>query len=122
MQSSNGLLHFIKKLCKREKLKGKGLYQTFTYYIPGPPPRDSGYQEKEFDKMTFKILSLGFEIVSVKTQMSHQDNHCGMWVLLLLKANNENAQKMKLFEGISSGEKIEMISDIHPIHHDHTPR
>ena len=62
---------------------------TFTYFIPSPPQRKSGYREIEFDKIMRGILQSGFEIESIETQGSPN----GMFVMALLKTSNK-----KIFE------------------------
>ncbi len=76
--------HFLKK---KENSSLKNL-QTFTYFIPAPPFRTTGYQEKELDKVLFELCEKGYQIVDIKTQSispSDNQNCSGMWVICLLQ-------------------------------------
>lgn len=59
--------------------------QTFTYYIPAPPPRKTGYREKEFDKLFSSILRKGYKILTINTQSHSGPEGAGLWVLVTLK-------------------------------------
>lgn len=67
----------------------KGLIGTFTYYIPGPPERKNGYQEKEFDTTLTQLLQKGFKVLSFHTQTHQSANQSGMWVIFLLKGRKK---------------------------------
>ena len=41
--------------------------QTFTYYVPAPPDRGTGYREKEFDRLFSQFMEQGFELEDLKT-------------------------------------------------------
>ncbi|OFZ22187.1 MAG: hypothetical protein A2202_03760 [Bdellovibrionales bacterium RIFOXYA1_FULL_36_14] len=72
----------FKKVWSEEKFA----YQTFTYFIPAPPERKSGYREKQFDKIVFELLNnKGYELISMHTQNCHHQS--GMWVILELKTS-----------------------------------
>lgn len=77
-----------KKMAKRNKTKpsGKNKLSTFTYYIPAPPHRKSGYREKEFDKILTGILDSGFEIVSLQTQGVGNENGAGLFIIAVLRS------------------------------------
>ena len=94
---------------KKEYLKTR----TFTYYIPAPPARKTGYQEKEFDKLTKYLQDLGFELLDFKMQSHSDENRAGLWVLCLLGAKNEELYSMPI--------NIEKIPDLgfgqHSEHH-----
>lgn len=62
--------------------------KTFTYFIPAPPRRKSGYREREFDKIMHGILSEGHEVVDWKTQQTEG----GMYVVFLLGSTKKTAQ------------------------------
>ncbi len=70
--------------------------QTFTYYIPSPPPRDSGYREKGFDKVFYSFINQGFEIISITTQANRGPNHSGMWVIATVRSTNKKAARLNL--------------------------
>jgi hypothetical protein len=59
--------------------------KTFTYYIPAPSHRKSGYREMEFDKIMQGILSSGFEIETLQSQGTEH----GLFVLVVLKTNSK---------------------------------
>lgn len=71
--------------------------QTFTYFIPSPPPRSSGYREKQFDKLFYEYINRGYEILNVTTQASSAgEKHSGMWVMFVVKATTEEANTLNL--------------------------
>lgn len=73
-------------MSNRAVRSGKKCYRkTFTYFIPAPPHRRSGYREREFDKIMQGILSLGFEIESIHTE----GETTGMFVLAMLKTHSK---------------------------------
>lgn len=72
--------------------------QSFTYFIPSPPHRTSGYREKQFDKYFYEFINLGFEILEFKTSSISGENSSGMWVIFILRATNEKASKLDLSE------------------------
>lgn len=71
--------------------------RTFTYYIPAPPTRRSGYREKEFDKLMAEIIDSGFNIKSLVTQAHTGENSSGMWVICQL-SGDKNLDWPKLDE------------------------
>ena len=70
--------------------------QSFTFFIPSPPARSSGYREKQFDKLFYEFINRGYEIVSFNTQTSSGTNQSGMWIICLVRALNEEANELKL--------------------------
>jgi len=56
--------------------------QTFTYFIPAPPQRKSGYREKNFDSLINELVTMGFRILDTKTQTFSSEKVQGMWVVL----------------------------------------
>lgn len=88
----------VNEMSSRSVRSGKKMYRTtFTYFIPAPPQRKSGYREIEFDKIMRGILESGFEIESLETQGSPN----GMFVLAVLKTNSK-----KVFE-------TDSVQDLH---------
>lgn len=65
-------------------------HHTFTYFIPSPPGRKSGYREREFDKIMHGILLSGFEIIEIQTQSCST----GIFVIALLKAKSKKISDM----------------------------
>lgn len=71
--------------------------QTFTYFIPSPPARSTGYREKHFDKLFYEFINRGYKIINFTTQSSTTgDKHSGMWILCLVQATNAEAEKLNL--------------------------
>lgn len=60
--------------------------QTFTYFIPAPPHRKTGYREKEFDKIFYQFINSGYEVLEFKTQAISSDTLAGMWVICLVRS------------------------------------
>ena len=96
------LQNLFSKLFGQNKTK----IQTFTYYIPAPPPRNTGYREKQFDRIMTEITSKGFEIVDFKTQALSREKWSGIWVIFLLRPNNKNIDLNNLdFDSIDNEDK-----------------
>ena len=73
--------------------------QTFTFFLPAPPPRATGYREKNFDKLFFEFINRGYKIISFKTQaVASGEKHSGMWIICLVQATNPEAEKLNLDE------------------------
>lgn len=70
--------------------------QSFTFFIPSPPARSSGYREKQFDKLFYAFINRGYEVISLNTQSSLGTNQSGMWVICLVRALNSEAEKLNL--------------------------
>lgn len=84
---------------------------TFTYYIPAPPHRKSGYREREFDKIMQGILQSGFEIEQLHTQAVGGSENAGLFIIAELKASS--LKTMKLDAALDMHEKFK-LSDSHP--------
>ena len=61
-------------------------YLTFSYYIPAPPKRLSGYREKEFDRQLFHFLQSGYKLISLQPQGHNTDSASGMWVIATVRS------------------------------------
>ena len=61
--------------------------KTFTYFIPAPPKRKTGYREREFDKIVHGILSDGHEIIDWNMQGAEG----GVYVVFILGSLNKKA-------------------------------
>jgi len=70
--------------------------QTFTYYIPSPPHRKTGYREKQFDKVFFEFINRGYKILNTQTQASTGQDSSGMWVIFTVQAQTEEANSLDL--------------------------
>lgn len=69
---------------------------TYTYFIPAPPIRQSGYREKQFDQLMENFLANGFDVLDIKTQSISHTNSAGMWVICLLRPKNKAAANFNL--------------------------
>lgn len=56
--------------------------QTFTWFLPAPTHRKSGFREREFDKIMKGILSSGFKLLEMQTQSVDS----GVYIIALLSA------------------------------------
>lgn len=94
--------------------KTKKYYQTFTYFVPSPPKRKSGYQEKELDKIVKKIISRGFEIENSQLVSNGNVEVGGFWIHFTLshfdkKSIDENTDFLE--SNIETIDGIEIIND-----------
>ncbi len=81
------------------KLENAFKKQTFTFFIPSPPPRSTGYREKQFDKLFYEFINRGYEVLDFKCQsVNNRDGGSGMWIICLVRATNEEANELKLDE------------------------
>jgi hypothetical protein len=71
--------------------KKKALIKTFTFYIPAPPHRKTGYREREFDKIMQGILTSGFELLNLQCQPVGGPENSGMFIVTTLKAKDKKA-------------------------------
>ena len=70
--------------------------QSFTYFIPSPPLRSTGYREKHFDKLFYTYINKGYKILSVNTQSISGEKCSGMWVVFIVQAKNKEAENLDL--------------------------
>ena len=70
--------------------------RTFTYYIPAPPARKTGYQEREFDSIIDHIKELGFELLDFKLESHNHETQGGLWVLCILGAPTKEVYQQKI--------------------------
>jgi hypothetical protein len=87
--------------------------QSFTYYVPSPPPRQSGYREKQFDKVFTSIINLGFRIQSFKMIPNPHPNHSGFWVLFILECLTPEAEKIDLNKYCLEGDDLIDLKNDH---------
>ena len=88
-------------LKKRERFK----IQSFTFYIPSPPPRSSGYREKQFDKIFYEFINRGYDILNFQTQTSSGDKQSGMWLVFIVQAKNAKSQELNFDDIINDSLK-----------------
>jgi hypothetical protein len=72
--------------------------QSFTFFIPSPPPRPSGYREKQFDKIFYEFINRGYDILNFTTQASTGEKQSGMWLVFIVQAKNKEAEALNLDE------------------------
>ena len=77
--------------------------RTFTYFIPSPPMRKSGYREKEFDKIMSGILQSGFELIELKTESSEN----GIFIIAIINAKTKKIGKLD--EHLDIHEKFKLM-------------
>lgn len=65
--------------------------KTFTYYIPAPPRRKTGFREREFDKIMHGILAHGHEVIDWKIQSVGGDEG-GLYVIFLIGSTKKTAK------------------------------
>lgn len=70
--------------------------RSFTYFIPAPPARKNGYQEKEIDSITNYLLENDFEIISRDIKVLNTEKSSGAWVFFLLGATSQKAVNSNL--------------------------
>ena len=66
------------------------LPQTFTYFIPPPPPRKTGYRERAFDHLFSQIASEGGKNFKLTAQ-SINGHTQGMWILIYYECTPQQA-------------------------------
>jgi hypothetical protein len=86
----------LKQLLPFKSTKNNYKIQSFTFFIPSPPPRNTGYREKQFDRIFYEFINKGFEIVSFKTQACSSTIQSGMWIICVVRALNEKANQLSL--------------------------
>ena len=69
--------------------------QTFTYFIPAPPPRKSGYREKNFDSLIYQLSEKGFQILDIKTQTINDKDQAGVFIIVKIRAITKEAKSLE---------------------------
>ena len=88
------LFSFLRSLSKDQK---DYKMQTFTFFVPSPPARSTGYREKHFDKLFYEFINRGYKVINFTTQASTSgEKHSGMWIICLVQATNAEAEKLNL--------------------------
>ena len=85
------MLNFL-NLFKKKQYK----IQSFTYFIPAPKQFQKGYREKQFDQLFYEFINKGFEVISFDTQSISTGELSGMWVIIIVRATNQEAEKFDL--------------------------
>ena len=86
--------------------KKSSLKSTFTYYIPAPPSRKTGYREREFDKIMRGILSSGYDIEELHTHSVGGSDNAGLYIVALLKASSSKVAKLDESQDIQENFKL----------------
>ena len=108
---------------KLHRLIWPGLYkiQSFTFFIPSPPSRKTGYREREFDVIFYNFINQGYDILDVKTQTSSNRSQSGMWIIFTVKAKSVAASKLNLDNDFLSQYEIdtaEAVEGLYQIEND----
>lgn len=87
--------------------------QSFSYFVPSPPTRKSGYRERELDEILNKLLMHDIEIKHTNTQAAEK----GMWFNIIYSTHPKNIDliEKKLEQSSNSlfTEKTTQIEDIY---------
>lgn len=70
--------------------------KTFTYYVPAPPARKTGYHEKEFDTVFEHVIKLGFQLLDIRTQSHSTAESSGTWVFCILGTDSQAVFEQKI--------------------------
>ena len=76
--------------------------QSFTFFVPAPPKRSTGYREKQFDKLFYEFINRGYRILNFSTQSISGENNSGMWLIFIVQATNAEAEKLNLNDEFSA--------------------
>lgn len=102
------MIKMVKKfLIEKGLIKNPYKIQSFTFYIPAPPERNSGYREKQFDQTFYEFINHGFKIISTHTQSHVGANHSGMWFICIAQPLSEEASNLNLSDISDQIEKTE---------------
>lgn len=92
--------------------------QTFTYYIPAPPARKTGYREREFDSLFYEFINRGYKVLSFQAVPHTGVNQCGMWLVFVVESTNAAAAPLVLDPDLAHDPLAEKIEGLYPIDHD----
>lgn len=70
--------------------------KSFSYFLPAPPKRTSGYQERELDTIIAHLADQDFELLDIKAQSFASETHAGVWVFCRLGALTKEAAKTQI--------------------------
>jgi hypothetical protein len=82
--------------------KKTSFLSTFTYFIPAPPHRKSGYREREFDKIMAGILQSGFELEKLETQAVET----GLYVVAVLRSRTKKIYQLDASQDLQENFKL----------------
>lgn len=93
------LITFLKRLYTSLFSQNQFKIQTFTYFIPAPKPRNTGYREKHFDRIFYEFINKGYKVIDFKTQQCTTGQETsGIWLIFLVQAKNAQAEQLNLDE------------------------
>lgn len=92
--NGSNMINLLKTFLFKTKKNFK--IQSFTFYIPSPPSRTTGYREKQFDKLFYEFINKGYEILEFKTATSSGEKQSGMWLVFIVRALNESSELLNL--------------------------
>lgn len=96
----------LTKVNKHSRENNDTSYQSesFTYFIPAPPQRNTGYREKDFDTIFKTAMEHGISLKILKTNAINT----GIWVFSILSGKKEDFesfyQDMKIQEHAITGQ------------------
>ena len=81
--------------------------ETLTYFIPAPPPRQTGYREKELDVLISTIAETGLKF-KIDQTIAHKN---GFWAIILISGTKQQ------FELLYSDPRFQE----HNVNQEHSP-
>lgn len=112
----NSIIQLFVTLLHKALLPGSYKIQTFTYFIPSPPNRKTGYREKKFDSITQVIMSNGFKILNINCQTLSTEKASGMWVTMTIRPNNIESISIDLNSLIDDLENISQETEVEGVY------
>ncbi len=108
-----------KKLTSKEKTRKKSWRpKTFTYYVPAPPHKRQGHQEKEFDEAMRQLAEYNVEILDIKLQSFSQSQAAGLWIVCLYRPLDQKASEFESKDHAGLLDKTPPSSEIYPVEFD----
>lgn len=96
--------------------------KLFTYFIPAPPRRQSGYREKQVDKIVNTLFAYGLNLDTIATESITSQECTGMWLILNLRPESYAAHKLdintildELDSYATDEEKIETVEGLYSL-------
>ena len=112
--------NMMKRLTDSIKLLFLNLFsfekKTFTFYIPAPPERSTGYREREFDQILHNYLNKGHRLLDIKCQ---PHGEAGIWVICTVQPTKTETRKFLSdfsCSDLESDKTIELDKDFTVVH------
>jgi len=101
--------NIIKSCFSLNKRKQDKVVESFTYYVPAPNKRDTGYREKEFDRIFTDFINRGYQIIEIKVVSSSDQQQSGFWFICIVESlsSNKREELISPDEGEKEQEQIE---------------